>query len=178
MKPTSLPPFGDTKFEINVIVETPKGSGNKFDYVLETGLYELASPMPEGFTFPFEFGFIPSTLGDDGDPLDVLVLTGSPTFVGCHVKARLLGVIEAVQKEKDGIEERNDRLVAIPSKSRLHEDVASIKNLPSELLWEIENFFKSYNHIKGKEFTTLGCYGPRRAVQLVKEGQRKAHRKK
>src|SRR3569623_1676893 len=110
MKATALSPFGEEKYEVNVIIETPKGSGNKFNYDPESGLYELGSPMPEGFTFPFEFGFIPSTLGDDGDPLDVLVLMGSPTFPGCLVRARLLGVIEATQTEKNGKKERNDRL--------------------------------------------------------------------
>lgn len=177
MKPMDLPPFGKGEFEINVVVETPKGSGNKFKYDLETGLYMLAAPMPEGFTFPFEFGFIPSTLGEDGDPIDVLILMNSPTFVGCVMKARLLGVIEAEQKEANGEKERNDRLVAVPTSSRLHEKVTSIEHLPSELLWEIEHFFKSYNSIRGKEFVSLGNHGPKKAMQLVKEGEKAARQK-
>ena len=83
-----LPPILKKTGEIHAIVETPKGSRNKFDFDPQTGLFELGSAMPEGVEFPFEFGFIPGTLGEDGDPLNLLILMDAPTFVGCVVKAR------------------------------------------------------------------------------------------
>ena len=174
-----LPPIVKETGEIRAIVETPKGSRNKFDFDPQTGLFELGSAMPAGVEFPFEFGFIPGTLGEDGDPLDLLILMDAPTFVGCFVKARLIGVIEAKQKEKDGSEERNDRLIAVAAESRRHQSVQSLKELPEELLREIEHFFISYNQLKEKEFVPLGRFGPRRALKLVKKGivrQKKAKR--
>jgi inorganic pyrophosphatase len=125
-----LPPILKKTGEIHAIVETPKGSRNKFDFDPETGLFELGSAMPEGVEFPFEFGFIPGTLGEDGDPLDLLILMDAPTFVGCVVKARLVGVIEAKQKEKDSAQERNDRLIAVAVHSRRHQQVQSLDELP------------------------------------------------
>ena len=102
--------------------------------------------------------------------MDLLILMDAPTFVGCVAKARLIGVIEAKQKEKDGSEERNDRLIAVAAVSRRHQSVQSLKELPEELLREIEHFFVSYNQLKEKEFVPLGRFGPKRALKLVKKG--------
>src|SRR6185295_2604536 len=94
--------------EINVIVDTPRGSGNKFKYDEEYQLFKLGGVLPAGAVFPFDFGFIPGTRGEDGDALDVLMLIDEPTFVGCLVAVRLIGVIEAEQIEQ-GETIRNDR---------------------------------------------------------------------
>src|SRR3712207_9187895 len=80
--------------EVNVIVETPKGSRNKFDCDEEYRLFTLGGVLPAGAVFPFDFGFIPSTRGGDGDPLDILILMDEPAFTGCLVSARVIGVIE------------------------------------------------------------------------------------
>nr|MDQ3622507.1 inorganic diphosphatase [Verrucomicrobiota bacterium] len=104
-----LPAFVVNSREVNAIVDTPRGSQNKFKYDEESGLFMLGGAMPAGVVFPFEFGFIPSTAGGDGDPLDLLILMDAPTFVGCLVRARLIGVIEAEQTE-NGKTLRNDRL--------------------------------------------------------------------
>ena len=92
--------------------------------------------------------------------MDVFILMDAPTFVGCVVKARLVGVIEAKQKEKGGEEERNDRLIAVAVHSRRHRKVRSLDELPDELLVEIEHFFISYNELKEKEFVPLGRFDP------------------
>ena len=94
----------------------------------------------------------------------------APTFVGCKVKARLIGVIEAKQKEKGKTAERNDRLIAVAVESRRHQNVRSLNELPEELLREIEHFFVSYNQLKDKEFIPLGRFGPKRALRLVRKG--------
>src|SRR5215217_8069110 len=81
------------------VIESPKNSRNKFNYDPESNLFKLASLLPEGMSFPFDFGFIPSTRGEDGDPLDVMVLMDEPAHVGCLMEVRLIGVIEADQTE-------------------------------------------------------------------------------
>lgn len=170
-----LPAFTEDD-EVNVIVETPQGSCNKFNFDPETGLFTLGTAMPAGVTFPFEFGFIPSTRGEDGDPLDILLLMDAPTFVGCLVKARLVGVIEAKQSTQQGRFERNDRLIGVAIKSRRHEGMRSLHDLAPELLAEIEHFFSSYNAMKGQKFTVLARRGPKGAAKLVNRGMAMAHR--
>jgi len=101
------------------IIETPKGRRDKFDYDPETGLFELGGLLPEGMSFPFDFGFIPSTLGEDGDPVDVLGLMDEPAHVGCLLEIRLIGMIAAKQTEK-GKTERNDGLKTLRAGIRAH----------------------------------------------------------
>ena len=167
---TRLAPFGDDDATVNVIVETSKGSRNKITFDPERGLYELGGVLPVGASFPYDFGFVPSTLGDDGDPLDVLLLMDEPVFAGCLVSARLVGVITAEQQERDGAVERNDRLLAVAEKSRVHADVRGLTDLGEALLEEIEHFFVSYNEIKGKRFRPTGRKGARAARTVVEEG--------
>jgi inorganic pyrophosphatase len=159
--------------DLNVIIETPKGSRNKFNYDDKLQLFKLGGVLPSGAVFPFDFGFVPSTVGGDGDPLDVLVLMDEPAFPGCLVRVRLLGVVEAEQTERDGETTRNDRLIGVAAESRLHRHVRTLKSLNADLLDEIEHFFVSYNVAKGKEFKPLGRFGPERAGELVVEGERR-----
>src|ERR1700688_1667021 len=137
------------KGECCAIIETPKNRRNKFDYDPESNLFKLGGLLPEGMMFPFDFGFIPSTLGGDGDPLDVRVLRDEPAHVGCLVDVRIIGVIEAKQIE-DGETERNDRLLAVAIHSYQHEDVSTIADLSSVILDQLEQFFVSYNKLRGK----------------------------
>lgn len=175
MKPdvSRLPAFVPKSIDVNAIVDTPQGSQNKFKYDEESGLFMLGGAMPAGAIFPFEFGFIPSTVGGDGDPLDLLILLDAPTFVGCLVRARLIGVILAEQTE-DGKTERNDRLIAVAVQSPRHEHVRELRELPKQLVSEIEHFFVSYNAIKAKEFRPLGRHGAARALALVRKSIKEA----
>src|SRR5436853_4263726 len=102
--PIQLQAFADEKNQIvNAVIETPKANRNKFKYDPKLGIYELSSVLPRGMSFPFDFGFVPSTEAADGDPLDIMLLMDEPAFPGCLVKCRLIGVITALQKE-DGKE--------------------------------------------------------------------------
>lgn len=103
---------------IRVVIETPKGSANKYDFNPEFAGFELAKTLPEGMTFPFDFGFIPSTKGGDGDPLDILVLMDFPAATGCVVNAWLIGCLQAKQKETHKKPVRNDRFIAVAKDSR------------------------------------------------------------
>ena len=164
-----LPTFAKDGDLCNVIIETPKGSRNKFDYDPEVGLFRLGGVLPLGAVFPFDFGYVPATLGEDGDPLDVLVLMDEPAFTGCLVAARLIGVIEAEQTENDETV-RNDRLIAVSANSRNHHDIHSLEDINANRIDEIEHFFVSYNTSKGKVFTLLARSGPERARHIVEAG--------
>jgi inorganic pyrophosphatase len=158
---------------LNVIIDTPKGSRNKFSYDEKLGLFKLSGVLPVGAVFPFDFGFIPSTQGGDGDPLDVLLLLDESAFTGCLIPARLLGMIKAEQTEREGATERNDRLIAVAADSATHSDLKALKDLNKALLEQIEHFFISYNVIKGKEFKPIGRFGPERAERVVRDGIKK-----
>ncbi len=163
-----LKPFDRKSKHLNAVIETPKGCRNKYAYDFEIGAYRLKSVLPHGSVFPFDFGSIPGTRAPDGDPLDVLLLMDEPAFVGCVVEARLLGVIEAKQTEK-GKTERNDRLIAVAADSHTHGQLKSIADLDRTLLDEIEHFFESYNHARGKKFKPIGRKGPAAAHALVRK---------
>jgi inorganic pyrophosphatase len=170
--------YSSNEKELNVIIETPKGSRNKFNYDDEYNLFKLGGVLPAGAVFPFDFGFIPSTLGGDGDPLDVLLLMDESAFPGCLVPARLVAVIEAEQTERSGETTRNDRLIAVAADSRTHREVRSLADLSDILMDEVEHFFISYNEIKGKKFEPIGRFGPIKAAQLVEKGMKLFKQKK
>jgi inorganic pyrophosphatase len=174
----NLSAYASGSDELNVIIETPKGSRNKYNYDEEYHLFKLGGVLPAGAVFPFDFGFVPSTLGGDGDPLDVLLLMDEPAFPGCLVPARLIAVIEAEQTERDGETTRNDRLIAVAADSHTHRKVRTLADISDDLMDEIEHFFISYNQIKGKEFKPLGRFGPIKAAKLIEEGARLFRRKR
>lgn len=137
---TSFPNEFDAKTgQCKAIIETPKNRRNKFDYDPESNLFCLGGLLPEGMSFPFDFGFIPSTSGGDGDPLDVMVLMDEPAHVGCLLDVRIIGVIEAEQTE-DVKTNDNDRLLAVAIHSYTHEKIASINDLNTSLLDQVEQF--------------------------------------
>ncbi len=172
---TSLPAY-DEEGNITILIETPKGCRNKYTYDEELDLYMLSGVLTAGAVFPFDFGFVPSTLGGDGDPLDVLVLMDEPAFTGCLLPARLVGVIEAEQTE-EGHTARNDRLIAAAIKSHEYREVQTLEDLGEHIVEEIEHFFVSYNQIKGKTFKPLRHAGPEAARAVVEEGMRRAERR-
>ena len=168
-----LPAFDKKTKLLHAVIETPKRSPNKYAYDPDLGCITLGKTLPEGMSFPFDFGFIPSTLGDDGDPLDILVLMDFPAVAGCLVKARLLGVIQAEQKDKGKDWQRNDRFVAVAERSRMLADVRSLDDLRSGLVDEITAFFAQYNAVDGKGFRCVGIGGEKQARALIENGRRK-----
>ena len=171
------PAFVEDGDLINVIVETPRGCRNKFKFDDKLGLFRLGSVLPAGAAFPYDFGFVPHSKAADGDPIDVLLLMDEPAFAGCVVRARLIGVIEAEQSDKDkGKTLRNDRLVAVAEDAHDYRDVRNIRDINENLLEELEHFFVSYNEARGKEFKFLGMRGPKRARKLLDEALRNGSR--
>ncbi|AWB22578.1 MULTISPECIES: inorganic diphosphatase [Methylobacterium] len=164
-----LPTFSDD-CHVHVVVETPKGSPNKYAFSDALGAFQFKMVLPEGTSFPYDFGMIPSTKGADGDPLDVLLLLDAPAFPGCVLEARLVGVIEAEQRERDGTWERNDRLVGVAVKARTHAHIHALDDLRPGMLDEVEAFFGHYNQLAGKDFKVLRRGDAEAALALVRHG--------
>jgi len=155
-----------------VVIETPKGSPNKLAFEPRYGTFVLTGVLLVGAVFPFDFGFVPSTRAEDGDPLDVLVLMDAPVFPGCIVPSRLIGAIEAEQTE-NRTTERNDRLLAVAANSAAHRLIDTLSDLSQDLVAQIEHFFVSYNEMKGKRFEVKGHAGKERAHALVTAAMKK-----
>lgn len=171
--PSRLKPFdGNNKDLVRVIIETPKGSRNKFAFDPEEQIFELKKVLPAGMTFPYDFGFVPSTKAADGDPVDVLVLMDEPAFAGCALTCRLIGVIEGEQRDKKGWL-RNDRIVAIEEGAHSWSETKSINDLGKEFRKELEEFFVDYHKLSGEKYRVLAVRGPGHARKLVKAGIRK-----
>lgn len=165
-----LPAYDEDR-GLTVVIETPKGSRNKYAYDEAVGAFRLKGFLPEGTSFPYDFGFIPSTKGEDGDPIDILLILDSPAFPGCLVTGRLIGAIQAEQREADGACARNDRLIGVAAHAKAHDHVRSLDDLPRPTVSEIEAFFEHYNRLHGTEFRPLGRCGPETARDLVEKGR-------
>lgn len=170
--PTRLKPFdADDKRMLRVVIETPKGSRNKFAFDPDAHIFELKKVLPSGMIFPYDFGFVPSTKADDGDPVDVLVLMDEPAFPGCVLSCRPIGVIEGEQGNKKN-KERNDRIVAVEKDAHSWEDVRTINELGKQFARELEEFFVNYHKLSGKQYRVLGLKGPNQARKLVNSEKR------
>ncbi|HVV05770.1 MAG TPA: inorganic diphosphatase [Puia sp.] len=155
---------------VDVVIETPRGSAQKYDYNPETHFFELKKILPAGMVFPYDFGFVPDTKGEDGDPLDVIVISEFHSFPGCVIKCRLIGVIKAEQSAEKGKKKmiRNDRYLAIPKLSNTFEKIKDIDDLSKSIVREIEDFFVDYNKIQGKEFKALEKLHADDAKRMIK----------
>jgi len=167
-----MPAWDPKSGDLRVLVDTPRGSAAKYKLDLENGVYKVSHILAAGLVFPFDFGSIPGTLADDGDPLDLLVLSEVATFPGCLVTVRLLGAFEAKQTQ-EGRTSRNDRLVGVAAESRAYADVRALRDLARKLLDEIEGFFVTYNEARGRRFRVTRRVGAAAARRLVKEGERR-----
>jgi inorganic pyrophosphatase len=163
-----LPAVDSESGRLNVVVDTPRGSRNKYKFDEDDGQWRLSKVLPLGMSFPYDFGFIPSTRGEDGDPVDVLLLADEPSFPGCVVYARLIGVLEAQQTE-NGKTIRNDRLIAVVETPYNPAEYHSLDEVDQHRLDEIEQFFISYNEMEGKQFKPLARRNQERAQELLKQ---------
>jgi inorganic pyrophosphatase len=149
---------------IQVIIETPKGSRNKYAFDPDERIFELKKVLPAGMAFPYDFGFVPSTKAEDGDPIDVLVLMDEPAFPGCLLKCRPVGVIEGEQGKK-GDKERNDRIVAIELGNHRWAHVKHIDDLGKQFARELEEFFVNYHELTEKKYKIIDVRGPGEACR-------------
>jgi len=160
-------PLGDNvPEEFNVIVEIPKGSNNKYEIDKETGLIALDRANYSSSPYPADYGFAPQTLWDDGDALDVLILTTWPLNVGIVVKVRPVAVMEMID---DG--ESDYKVIAVPVKDKRWDDVKDLKDVNSHQLKEIKHFFETYKELKGEDAIVeiKGIKGRSEALEAVEK---------
>jgi len=174
--PSRLRPLDKNDKEIiRVIIETPKGSRNKYAFDEEDRVFELKRVLPAGMAFPYDFGFVPSTKAEDGDPTDVLVLMDEPAFTGCVLKCRIIGIIEGEQgSKKDKL--RNDRVIAVEKDNHSFADIRHIDDLGKQFLRELEEFFVNYHQLSGEKYKIIGVKGPAEAKRRIADGRRQLHR--
>lgn len=171
--PVLLKPVDKATGLIQVIIETPKGSRNKFAFDEKQNIYIVKKVLPAGMTFPYDFGFLPRTQAPDGDPLDVLLLMDEPAFPGIAVRARLIGVIQGEQIEGKK-KTRNDRLLAVAEMNHEYAYIKGLGDLPKQFVHELEEFFVNYHRLEGKRYKLLGCKGADVAMRAIKDSRRAA----
>jgi inorganic pyrophosphatase len=153
--------------QVTALVESPRGFNQKFDYDPEDERFKLSKLLPVGMVFPFDFGMIPGTKGQDGDPLDIIIVAESGTFPGCMVDCRVIGALQAEQTERDGKTVRNDRFIGVSGVSQQFAIANSINDLPESTLNELEAFFKNYNEQAGKQFRVIARLDAEAAGKLL-----------
>lgn len=154
-----------------IIIESPKGSPQKYNYDPEMGTCFLKKILPAGMVFPYDFGLIPGTIGEDGDPLDALLLNEYPSFPGCRVEGRLIGALRSFQAEGKNKKIRNDRFLFVTEYSPLFSRFHAITDLPANFLTEIEWFFIQHHQQEGKTFSITGKIGREQAAKLIANNQ-------
>jgi inorganic pyrophosphatase len=174
-----IPPFPDDADDrtVHIIVETPRNTRHKFAFDPKLGIFKLKQTIAEGLEWPYDYGFIPQTLGDDGDPLDIVFLCDEPTFSGCLVEGRLLGVIR-IDKNK----EQNDRLIACAKRmegiSQSTDRFDNIDDVPKESIDSLCRFLIEYSAEQGNTITFKGVQSRKKAVDAVKIGMKKFKKRK
>jgi inorganic pyrophosphatase len=152
---------------VHVVVETPRGARAKMKFDLDLEVFTYTKPLMAGLSLPFDFGFIPSTLAEDGDPLDAMVLHDAETWPGMVIRCRVIGAVKVAQREKKGPRVRNDRLMVVPEEDHRGEDLKDARRLPRAMRDELERFFAASVVLKKKDLEFLGWVGPKDAEKLI-----------
>jgi inorganic pyrophosphatase len=161
-----IPTWADEQY-IYAVVETPRGSTCKLDFDPVLHVFTLAKPLMTGLSYPYDWGFVPSTGAEDGDPLDVLILHDAKTYPGVVLRCRPVGILEVEQNSKGKIE-RNDRAFAMPDRSPLEADLQDVRHLSLQAREQLEQFFRATNALEDKSLEFLGWHGPAHAIETIK----------
>jgi inorganic pyrophosphatase len=152
---------------VHVVVETPRGARAKLNYDPELKTFVLSKSLMLGLSYPYDWGFIPSTRAEDGDPLDAIVIHDAATCPGLVMRCKLLGVLETLQQTKhDRV--RNDRIIAVPEDSHRERELEDVQGLLPEVKQELEKFFAATDELQAKTLKFLGWKGPKEARKLVR----------
>ena len=165
-----LPTWADAN-HVHAVIETPRGSHAKLKFDPKLGVFTLAKPLLAGLTYPYDWGFIPSTKADDGDPLDVMVIHDAATYPGLVLKCKPIGVLE-LEQSSGGKAERNDRLFVLPDRSPFEGDLRDIRHLPKRAIAELEKFFETTDALEAKKLKFLGWHGPQKAIRAIKKASK------
>jgi inorganic pyrophosphatase len=149
---------------VNAIVEIPKGRRSKFELDKETGLIKLDRYLYSSSVYPGDYGFVPQTLAADGDPLDILVMVNEPTFSGCLIEARVVGMFRMKDKGADDF-----KVLGVPNADPLFGHVKKLEDVPPHFLREVEHFFGTYKQLEGAHTESLGWIGAEESTQEVRD---------
>jgi inorganic pyrophosphatase len=149
---------------LNVLIEIAAGSKNKYEFDKDLGALALDRVLSSSVMYPYDYGFIPNTLADDGDPLDGMVIMDEPTFPGCVIAARPIGMMEMI----DG-GDRDEKILCVPDKDPRYAHVKSLKDIPQHRLDEIAEFFKTYKNLEKKAVEVLGWKDVDAVLPLVEK---------
>ncbi|MFC4617844.1 inorganic diphosphatase [Camelliibacillus cellulosilyticus] len=149
---------------VEALIEIPTGSQNKYEFDKETGRVKLDRVLYSPMHYPTEYGYIDETLALDGDPLDILVYTSFPTFPGCVIDARVIGVLN--MSDDKG---QDEKLLGVPTEDPRFKDVKTLDDMPQHILDEIAHFFRVYKDLENKETRIGGWEGPEKAAALLDE---------
>src|ERR1700751_1938525 len=166
----NLPAFTEDG-DVHVVVETPRGSRAKFAYDPKLETFALTKSLLTGLTYPHDWGFVPSTKAEDGDPIDIMVVHDAATFPGIVLTCRIIGILQIEQKSK-GKTERNDRLFAVPRDSHSEQALKDVRDLSEPTQQELEKFFKATDELEDKELDVIGWKGPKTAVAAIKDASK------
>lgn len=162
-------PLGDrAPYEINVVVEINEGSRNKYEYDKDLEIFRLDRALHSAIFYPGDYGFVPQTLAEDGDPLDVLILVTEPTFPGCLVAARPIGVLKMVDEG-----ETDDKIIAVPCGEPEYNEITTNEQIFPHQLRKISHFFETYKLLEGKHTSTLGWDDADAARRIIQECARR-----
>jgi inorganic pyrophosphatase len=164
----NLPPFTEDGC-VNVVIETPRGSHAKFAWDSKLETFSFRKSLLTGLAYPHDWGFVPSTKADDGDPLDIMVIHDAATFPGLVITCRVIGILQIEQKSKKKTE-RNDRLFAVPRRSHIEQALKDVNDLTKPIREELEKFFIATDDLEDKKLDIIGWKGPKVAVQAIKDG--------
>ena len=153
---------------VHAVVETPRGSRAKLEFDPKLGAFTLAKPLLAGLTYPYDWGFIPSTKAEDGDPLDVLIIHDAATYPGLVLTCKPIGVLEVLQSSK-GKKERNDRVFVVPDRSPFRGRSAGHPAAAIAGDKGVEKFFEATNALEAKTLKFLGWRGPAKAIKTIKK---------
>lgn len=161
-------PVGNKSPEvINAVIEIPKDSTVKYELDKDTGLLKLDRFLYSAVHYPGDYGFIPQTLWEDGDPLDIVILTGRPVLPMTLVEARIIGVLRMVD---DG--EKDDKLLAVYNKDPRYAEIEGIKDIPRHIIAELKHFFETYKHLQGKEAKILEILDKKDAYKSIEHAKK------
>ena len=163
----NLPAFTED-VDVRVVIETPRGSRAKLAYDPKLETFTLSKSLLVGLTYPYDWGFVPSTKADDGDPLDIMVVHDAATFPGLVLTCRVIGILQIEQKRK-GNAERNDRLFAVPRRSHSEQGLHDVRDLSKPIQEELEKFFIATDELEDKKLEIIGWRGPKVALKAIKE---------
>ncbi len=161
-------PARDDDGLLHAFIECPKGNTHKIDLDKKLGIFRWAIELPEGLTFPANFGFVPATLAEDGDALDVMVLTGGALPSGTLVSVRPVAILR-MEQEEDGKMVRNDRLVGVPPLSQTFGHIERLSDMRETMMWELGVFFRTYNEMIDRKVNLLDPGDEKEASALVDE---------